>query len=98
MIKYYGGYENWEPIFRMVNMKIPSDINYDLLEKIRVAVINSTEFVDNDKDGVFNIKNIQRKECFISLKPDINNLKQTECRNLINLLWFISQVFHHVLQ
>ncbi len=96
-IKYSGNYENnWKALFDLAKIKFPN-IDLNLIKGFQVAFIDSVEYSKNDNNGLFT-KKVNRRELLIGLKITINEIKSTECRDLVRMIWLISRAFEHFLE
>ena len=68
-MKYFGGIESWQSIFNLVQMKLPDNFPFYVLEKIQFAIQDTLEYTESDQQGHFTVSS-QRKEFSVSLKVD----------------------------
>ena len=67
------------------------------IEKIIVSLSDTNEFSENDENGNFKVTT-DRKELILTIKLDeISSLKQSEIKELSDLMWRLSHVFSKLL-
>ena len=96
-IKYVGSSENWQPIFDLVKAKLPANFPSYLLNKVTVCIAESTEYSQNNPNGYFTVM-AKQKEVFVSMKVDVKEMKNSECMDIVTVIWFIAKVFSMILE
>jgi hypothetical protein len=77
---------------------VPKNVNLNLFNNITVSLSESVEYAHNDKmDGLFKHTG-QRKELIVGLKVDVNKIRSSECKELVDLFWYLSMLFENILE
>lgn len=91
--KYYGDYENnWSKIFEYCKIKVPEDLNTDLLSNVKIILNDLNEY--SQFGDTFTIKK-SRIELIVGLKIDL--VDRSDYKDYINLMWYLSKVFDKIL-
>ena len=84
-IKYKGGFQCWQSLLDFD--EIP---NQDLISKLEIIVSNETYYTDCDEAGVFQSRN-DKNTFKINSRVDFNKISLSECDEMIQLMWKISE-------
>ena len=91
-IKYKGDFKCWQSL-----LNFSSEIkNSNLLKNFEIVISNEKYYMDCNVAGEF--QTINEKNTFkINLNTDFSTLKSSECNEIIQLMWTISEKIKKIL-
>lgn len=99
-IKYNGSFDNWKTIFQLAGINLENLPDYMqnscFYNNINVSIFDLCEHAENDSNGIFTKVSTKRKELNIGIKLEMDKLKISECHELANITWWVSQAFNNI--
>jgi hypothetical protein len=85
-IKYKGDFECWQSM-----LNLTSEIkNSDLIKCLEIVISNEKYYMDCNVAGEFQIKN-EKNTFKINANIDFSTLNSSECNEIIQIMWKISE-------
>jgi len=91
-IKYKGDWTCWQ---RLLNLDEQPKLFQNLIGNLELIVSNETYFTDLNVSGEFQTKN-EKNTLKLNANIDFSYMNETECDDIIKLMWTISEKLKNI--